>query len=163
MTRRKTTRKRTKIKSRTRTKPGNDKRYDKLYLLERVSNKTKLSIWTGQHEVKIGVTSQTVEQRRENIDLDLAGDVVLITWLHLPETAYRHEQRLLKKYSDRAFNPGGGSGAGNTEWLRVTWLIYIFILLDYQAIKYRALIHLICFAVIIVFFLYVYLEAKSYQ
>ena len=163
MTRRKTTRKRTTTKARTRTRPGNDKRYDKLYLLERVSNKTKISIWTGQHEVKIGVTSKTVEQRRENIDMDLAGDVELITWLYLPETAYRHEQRLLKKYGDRAFNPGGGSGAGNSEWLRVTWLMYIFILIDYAAIKYRGMANLIGFLLIVGGFLYVYLEAKSYQ
>lgn len=163
MTRHKTTRKPKRTKSRTRTKPGNDKRYDKLYLLERVSNKTKLSIWTGQHEIKIGVTSQAVEQRRENIDLDLKGDVVLITWLYLPQTAYKHEQRLLRKYRDRAFNPGGGSGAGNTEWLRVTWLIYVFILVDYQAIKYRGLANLIGFLLIVGAFLYVYLEAKSYQ
>lgn len=147
-------------KPRTKTKPGNDTRYDKLYLLERVTSKTTWSIVTGQHEVKIGVTSKSAKERKDGVDLDLKGDVELVTWLYLPETAYRHEQRLLRKYGDRSFNPGGGAGAGNTEWLRVTWLTYIFILLDYSAIRYRVVLGFIQFLILAAAFFYAWLQTQ---
>ena len=132
------TRRKRKTMPKIRSGGANNDRYDKLYLLERVSGKTLWSRCFGLSEIKIGVTGKEVEQRRFGIDEDLPGDVVIIRQVQKTGKVYREEQRLHRKYSDKAWRPKTtGKSAGATEWFRVDGLTYAFILLDFWEFRHR--------------------------
>ena len=118
--------------SRKRSSPGTDARYDKLYIFERITERTWWSNFALMHEIKIGVTGKDAEIRRFGVDEGTPGDVVCIHVLFIPGRAYTHEQRLHRKYKDRSFVPKGTKkGAGRTEWFRVNSFVYMVILFDF--------------------------------
>lgn len=130
----------------TRRSSSNDKRYDKIYLFERTTGRTFFSRCLFLYEVKIGVTGRTVEQRRNGVDEDLPGDVVVLREIHCPGSAYRFEQWLHRKYNDKSWRPKTtGDGAGSTEWFRVDSLTLAFILLDFWYIRNRRWVQLMPF------------------
>lgn len=122
---------------------SNGRQYDFLYLLERVSGKTIRSRFLMELEVKFGVTNKCVKERKNEINMDMPGDIKLLTWIYIPEKAAIYEQKLLRKWA-RKLNPKHtGPSAGRTEWRRVNWLEYIFILIDYWKIRNRKIIGII--------------------
>lgn len=134
----------TKRRSTRKKRPTNSsiRTYDFLYLLERTTKKTFRSIIFGELEIKIGITNKSAKERKEEIDLDMPGNVVLITWIFIPEKAQIFEAILLKKWNRRLNPRNTGPSAGRTEWRRVTWLEYIFVLIDFSVIRNRKIIRL---------------------
>lgn len=126
--------------------------FDKLYLMERVSGKSWWSRVLGLSEIKIGVTGKEVEGRRFGVDESLPGDVVVIQYVHKPGRVYAEEQRLHRKYSDKSFRPRViGDGAGPTEWFRVDWLTYSFIILDFWEFRNRERLQLLYLSIWLAF------------
>lgn len=139
-------------KQRTSTRkkqPASKREFDFLYLLERTTNKTFRSILFGELEIKIGITNKSAKERKEEIDLDMPGNVVLHTWIFIPQKAQVYEAKLLKKWNRRLNPRNTGPSAGRTEWRRVTWLEYLFVLADFAAIRNRKIILLAKLAVIL--------------
>ena len=137
------------------------RKFDFLYLLERVTGKTARSKVFGELEVKFGVTNKSVKDRKEEINLDMPGEVVLVTWVYIPQKAGKYERQLLKKW-ERKLNPkNAGPSAGRTEWRRVTWLEYVFILWDYSKIKNRKLFRLAKILIILTILILYYVNATT--
>lgn len=151
-----------RTKRTSRRAPAGTAKYDKLYLMERTSGLTWKSRWFLLYEVKIGVTSKKVEKRRLDIDEDIPGDVALQTWVYLPGRAYAVEQRLLRKYRDKRFDPGGGPSAGNTEWLRVGWITYLCIWLDFWLVRHRTALNLFWLLLAALFVAWLYYDNHLY-
>lgn len=120
-----------------RSSTSGSKKFDYLYLLERISGKERWSALTFQAEIKIGVTNRKPAERKKDVDEDMPGEVVLQQAIRIPGRAQVYERRLLTKW-DKSFSPtGAGDSAGRTEWRRVTWLEYLFLLFDYWRIRHR--------------------------
>jgi len=133
--------------------------FDKLYLMERVSKKSFWAWLLGLHEIKIGVTGTEVENRRFGVDESLPGNVVVNQYVYKPGKVYREEQRLHRKYSDKAWRPRTtGSGAGPTEWLMVDGLTYSFILLDFWEFRNRERLQLLYLSLWLAFAIWVWIE-----
>lgn len=162
--------KRKSRRSSTRSTRSGSKKYDILYLLERVSGKSTRSSLLMLMEVKIGVTNQTAERRKDAVDLAVPGKVVVIRSLRIPGRAQIWERKLLRKYFDKRFEPSeAGSGAGRTEWRRITWLDYIVLLGDFKAIQIRTwpirnsgTFWIIIIIILLTFIIFYYAKFKTY-
>ena len=141
---------RTKRKSTNRRKKPSSQEFDFLYLLERVTQKTARSKMLAEYEIKFGVTNKTAKERTEQIDLDMPGNVILQTWIFIPRKAKVYEDRLKKKWNRRLNPRNTGPSAGRTEWRRVTWLEYTFILTDYWLIRNRKVINYLKLIILII-------------
>lgn len=145
--------------ARKRSRPAKSKfkSFDFLYLMERTTEKEWWSLLTFQAEVKIGVTNRQPAKRQEEIDEDLPGQVILQQFIHIPGRAKIYEDRLLRKWDKRVNPSNAGESAGRTEWRRVTWLEYCFLLFDYWLIRHRNTIAFFKFVIFILLTILTYL------
>lgn len=93
------------------------KRY--VYLMERKTNRTWKTIFTGKREIKIGVSKNT-QQRHQTVDNGIPGRVVILEE-YIVNRASTVEAELHRKYkSDNFTVKNAKRGAGSTEFFRLT-------------------------------------------
>ena len=90
-----------------------------VYLMERTTGRTLLTVVTLRREIKIGV-AHDLDQRLEQVANGIPGTIVLIYWKQL-DRATTIEAELHRRFSRHNFRPKGARyGAGRSEFFRLT-------------------------------------------
>lgn len=91
----------------------------KVYLMERTSNRTWKSIFSGRREIKIGIAKNSNE-RHQSVDNGIPGRVVVLASYSI-NRASTIEAELHKKYKSKNFVVKNAKrGAGATEFFRLS-------------------------------------------
>lgn len=90
-----------------------------VYLFERISLRSFRSIFTGQREIKIGITERQAWRRLREVDRAVIGKVIKIhqQWYPDPRAV---EKRLHDMFENEKFRPKAVRGGGGlSEWFRM--------------------------------------------
>lgn len=91
----------------------------KVYLMERKTNRTCISILKGKREIKIGIAKNS-EERHKSVNSGIPGRVVVIAEYSISR-ASTVEAELHRKYKSKNFTvKNAKSGSGSTEFFRLT-------------------------------------------